>query len=617
MAVSRESDGFWRLPDGRLAPVLHHLRRATFSHRLTAGELARGVVDLCPDLLALALPRIVARADGTELRAIGAGDDDRAAEGGSLAGPAGWLATFAPGDLLAVRYDGEAVSIDPVEPSALDAAAGRDVAGALRATYEALPATLAPEVHRLVVDTMGLQPASFSVPVEPLTDLLAGAGLRVRDAWVGPDDRPWPTPPEQARRRRLDELATGADWCCQGAARRALDAWHEWLQATAVGNATAVGSAAATGPAPNAAAAGPTGTAASTGTEPAPSPPDVDRLLADIDHGAVAALLAEVATMGRPLVGTRRLGEWAGAVAAGARSRAAGVAYLRALGADASGDPVAAEALLGEGLASTADHAACLGFLAELAADRGDAERSLSLLRQTGRPPGAEQLRDLEPFLLGRPPGRNDPCPCGSGRKYKACCAGRPLRRPLLPRARWLLRRATRHALRTDPANVQALRNLFETSGGDPASLATDMLLFPGRGLARYLDNRGALLADDERAAARAWLSQPMRLLEAGPATGGAVEARDIAAGEVLVLEEPSLADGLSEGDLVLARPLPVGEVWLLSGAVVPVPWASRPRVLELLEQEVRPVHLVQLLVELQVDAIRASAGAERPPTGR
>jgi hypothetical protein len=23
-------------------------------------------------------------------------------------------------------------------------------------------------------------------------------------------------------------------------------------------------------------------------------------------------------------------------------------------------------------------------------------------------------------------PGRNDPCPCGSGDKYKKCCAGKP-----------------------------------------------------------------------------------------------------------------------------------------------------------------------------------------------
>jgi uncharacterized protein YecA (UPF0149 family) len=24
--------------------------------------------------------------------------------------------------------------------------------------------------------------------------------------------------------------------------------------------------------------------------------------------------------------------------------------------------------------------------------------------------------------VLGKQPGRNDPCPCGSGKKYKKCC---------------------------------------------------------------------------------------------------------------------------------------------------------------------------------------------------
>jgi len=27
-----------------------------------------------------------------------------------------------------------------------------------------------------------------------------------------------------------------------------------------------------------------------------------------------------------------------------------------------------------------------------------------------------------EPIKADRPPGRNDPCPCGSGKKYKKCC---------------------------------------------------------------------------------------------------------------------------------------------------------------------------------------------------
>jgi uncharacterized protein YecA (UPF0149 family) len=27
-----------------------------------------------------------------------------------------------------------------------------------------------------------------------------------------------------------------------------------------------------------------------------------------------------------------------------------------------------------------------------------------------------------KPVLSGKKPGRNEPCPCGSGKKYKKCC---------------------------------------------------------------------------------------------------------------------------------------------------------------------------------------------------
>ena len=35
-------------------------------------------------------------------------------------------------------------------------------------------------------------------------------------------------------------------------------------------------------------------------------------------------------------------------------------------------------------------------------------------------------MRGSPSLLTGKPPGRNDPCPCGSGRKYKQCCALHP-----------------------------------------------------------------------------------------------------------------------------------------------------------------------------------------------
>ncbi len=34
-----------------------------------------------------------------------------------------------------------------------------------------------------------------------------------------------------------------------------------------------------------------------------------------------------------------------------------------------------------------------------------------------------EKTEKVEPIHSEPKPGRNDPCPCGSGKKYKNCCA--------------------------------------------------------------------------------------------------------------------------------------------------------------------------------------------------
>jgi preprotein translocase subunit SecA len=38
--------------------------------------------------------------------------------------------------------------------------------------------------------------------------------------------------------------------------------------------------------------------------------------------------------------------------------------------------------------------------------------------------PGEYESDVTEPIVAGTHVGRNDPCPCGSGRKYKKCCGG-------------------------------------------------------------------------------------------------------------------------------------------------------------------------------------------------
>ncbi|MHC4981849.1 MAG: SEC-C domain-containing protein [Planctomycetota bacterium] len=36
-----------------------------------------------------------------------------------------------------------------------------------------------------------------------------------------------------------------------------------------------------------------------------------------------------------------------------------------------------------------------------------------------------EESEKVEPIRADAAPGRNDPCPCGSGKKYKKCCGGK------------------------------------------------------------------------------------------------------------------------------------------------------------------------------------------------
>lgn len=72
--------------------------------------------------------------------------------------------------------------------------------------------------------------------------------------------------------------------------------------------------------------------------------------------------------------------------------------------------------------------ALCGDFLAELQTQgRLSGGRELGLRVRALRPAYLEATGERgTPFVAGAERlGRNDPCPCGSGRKYKKCCLGR------------------------------------------------------------------------------------------------------------------------------------------------------------------------------------------------
>ena len=129
--------------------------------------------------------------------------------------------------------------------------------------------------------------------------------------------------------------------------------------------------------------------------------------------------------------------------------RAARVAWrwLRAVALERIGDIEEAERELLAAESMDPDWPLPLIDLARIASDRGDVERGLGLLRRAGAGPDhplvvllqahrAEPRRDL---------GRNEPCWCGSGRKYKKCHLGRE-QLALAERVNWLYAKAAQHA---------------------------------------------------------------------------------------------------------------------------------------------------------------------------
>lgn len=100
-----------------------------------------------------------------------------------------------------------------------------------------------------------------------------------------------------------------------------------------------------------------------------------------------------------------------------------GVRYVLANVADMDDEPDLAEQHLRTALAADPQYAPALVALADLEEERGDLAETLRLLTAAGLTSTDPRIQELEQVLTPRGPkvGRNDPCPCGSGKKYKHC----------------------------------------------------------------------------------------------------------------------------------------------------------------------------------------------------
>jgi hypothetical protein len=160
--------------------------------------------------------------------------------------------------------------------------------------------------------------------------------------------------------------------------------------------------------------------------------------------------------------------------------------------------------------------------------------------------------------------GRNRPCPCGSGRKYKVCCLyadQRAASHPLAERAVALYAMIATYAQRSPRRPV--LDRMMACAIGAPEAgmLALDFAVFDGGAARQFLADRGHLLRPDERDLLSGWVTVPADLYEVTwVRPGSQLRARSLVGGPPSVeLHDRLLSLSVTRLDLMVARFLPDG----------------------------------------------------------
>ncbi|MGE0139700.1 MAG: YecA family protein, partial [Ilumatobacteraceae bacterium] len=237
-------------------------------------------------------------------------------------------------------------------------------------------------------------------------------------------------------------------------------------------------------------------------------------------------------------------------------SPASGVAWARARVREILGDSRGALALLEAAVGASCTHRPALLSLAGYASDRGDAPTAHRLLDRAGaldveaddqeheHDEACRLLDEVAPYALNRPratAGRNEPCPCGSGRKYKACHLGREMH-PLADRAKWLYDKAMRYARTNDHDTLREVAD--DLLSGDPwhvdelaeSPFVGDLVLHHFDTFADFLEERSWLLPDDEAMLAAQWALVDSSVFEVVDIHHERVDVHDLRTGDDLTV---------------------------------------------------------------------------------
>ncbi|MBW0116596.1 SEC-C metal-binding domain-containing protein, partial [Pseudonocardia abyssalis] len=524
---------------------------AVLTHRLTAEEREGGFLVLDVDLAGFV--RVPAPHVGDEHLDVDDVDGEL-----SWIGPEDWLAALPADALLAVRVTADG----GVELSVLDAdpVVPPDLLARVRTAYEAeldspdepgLPVS----AENLVLGARVADRAVFASPVPPLSELAAAAGLERRGPEFAHAESVWAAGEEADRHWRLiDRLGT------DGAATTALEALD--LLADPAGDP------------------GTLRRALELLQEPDVLVAVTEELLVDGDAERLAAYVVLADRM---------------VAAAGTSPRAAVARWMAAAAAERDGRVLDAESHLRAACSEAEGWPFVEDRLAWYESDRGHAAAATGRWRSIGTPDDDPDLAFAARAAsgLGAEPGRNEPCWCGSGRKYKQCHSGRPMSPPLAERVGWLWRKSIAYLERRGGTAEEDLIDYASWRAGDAGDLdaayvdpfTADAALHEGGWFAQFLTERGPLLPADEAALGASWLDADRALYEVlAVRPGDGLDVRDRRGGEAVTITERTASTTVEVGALLCARAVPDGGGGhRFVGAVLPVPPAAESDLRELL----------------------------------
>jgi hypothetical protein len=540
---------------GGWASALAMLDGTTWCTVITADDAQNDAVDTFSNLLLLGWLSLSADLTLVNSNGVEIGSLDGALDDESISGPPGWL-NHLVGKVAAFRLDGTDVSITALasEPPATEALINAIHVGFDReirqveerfgqATAEQFPHPHC-TVDSLLWEAVVANPDVFRSHTVPTIEVLIdAAGFEYRNITIARAGFPWPELERWHRRNRLRDMYK-------------VPADELLFAEVAVGVGVLVGLG----------QAHPLGTA------------DEPRLAADAIAQALSTSVSATAVL-RELqfdhVSDESLLKLAELTRANLSDPAnhPGIEWLAGVALDKLGRAEEAELSFRRG--AMAGHPLALLHAARFEADRGNAMGAIELLRESGADLEVEPLvAEVGGYALHRPKaaaGRNDKCPCGSGRKYKVCHAGKETI-PLLDRGSWLFAKAMRFLNHHDRElivdDVETVVAKSSERGyalvkqlADGKMLA-DIALCEGGVFEDFLAQRSDILPADEAITAAQWALTDRSVFEVVRAGHDDLELRNVRTGDDIVVTNTTPGEQTRPGMYFIGRPLPIDNTW-------------------------------------------------------